>query len=98
MKQLNHFTENYIQKKIENEITEQILKHVDQTVHDNALLSQDYQDSLLELDKCLKNFKKGKALGHAGLSLKFYLTFWDTLAIDLLTLFNDFARPVTGQF
>ena len=45
------------------------------------LLTQDF--TLLELGKCLKNFKKGKSSGP---------TFWDILANDLLILFNDFDQ------
>lgn len=52
------------------------------------LLSQDF--TLLEMQKALKGFKKGKSPGMDGLPLEFYLTFWDILAHDLLTVFKEF--------
>ena len=65
----------------------EVLGHLDKTVLDSELLSQDF--TLLELDKCLKSFKKGKSPGNDGLPLEFYLTFWDILAHDLLAVFKD---------
>ena len=67
-----------------------VLKYMDKTVTDSVFLAQDF--TLLELDKCLRSFKKGKSPGHDGLPLEFYLTFWDILAHDLLTVFRDFER------
>ena len=65
----------------------EVLGRLDKTVLDSELLSQDF--TLLELDKCLKSFKKGKSPGNDGLPLEFYLTFWDILAHDLLAVFKD---------
>lgn len=54
------------------------LKSIDKTVDDGMLLFQGL--TILELNKCLINFKKGKSPGEDGLPLEFYLTFWDILA------------------
>lgn len=88
---VEHFYEHlYDEKQIEDDIMRQVLEYIDKTVEDSVLLTQDF--TLLELDNCLKHFKKGKSPGQDGLPLEFYLTFWDILAHDLLTVFMDFER------
>ena len=80
----------YAEKDIDFNSMTEVLGFLDKTVSDSVLLSQDF--TLLELDKCLKSFKKGKSPGNDGLPLDFYLTFWDILAPDLLTVFKDLER------
>ena len=80
----------YSEKNIDFNTMEEVLGFLDKTVLDEVLLSQDF--TLLELDKCIKGFKRGKSPGNDGLPLDFYLTFWDILAPDLLTVFKDLER------
>ena len=80
----------YAEKEIDLNTMTEVLGFLDKTVLDSELLSQDF--ILLELDKCVKSFKKGKSPGNDGLPLDFYLTFWDILAHDLLTVFKDLER------
>lgn len=54
------------------------------------LLSQDF--TLLEMEKGLKGLKQRKSPGMDGLPLEFYLTFWDLLAHDILTVLIEFER------
>lgn len=63
---------------------------IEKTVEDNGFLSQGF--TLTELNQCLNSFKSGKSPGIDGLPIEFYLTFWDILASDLLTVFTDFSR------
>ena len=66
----------------------EVLSFLDKTVGECALLENDFTKE--ELFKCLKGFKRGKSPGADGLPLEFYLTFWDILEHDLLTVFKDF--------
>lgn len=86
----NFYGELYKEKNIEMDTMTEVLKFIENTVKDSVLLSQDF--SIFELNKCLMSFKKGKSPGQDGLPLEFYLTFWDILAPDLLTVFMDFER------
>lgn len=67
-----------------------VLSFINKTVNHNGLLTQDF--TLLELHKSILSFKKGKSPGEDGLPVEFYLTFWDILAPDLLTVFSEFER------
>lgn len=80
----------YEEKKTDKNVTEQVLEFIENTVKGSVLLEEDF--TLLELDNCLKHFKKGKSPGQDGLPLEFYLTFKDLIAHDILTVFNDFER------
>ena len=80
----------YSRKDVDFTTMTEVLGLLNKTVSDHELLSQDF--TLLELDKCLRSFKKGKSPGNDGLPLDFYLTFWDILAHDLLTVFKDLER------
>ena len=73
-------------KTTDTDITTELLETINKT-DDNVVLTQDF--TLTELDKCLKTFKKGKSPGEDGLPLEFYLTFWEILASDLLTVLKD---------
>ena len=84
------YQELYSQKLVHTDTMEDIFKHIDKTVQESVLLSQDF--NLTEMTKCVKTFKKGKSPGADGLPLEFYLTFWDILAPDLLTVFKDLER------
>ena len=83
------YTEPYKEKTIDTDITTEHLKTINKT-DDNVVLTQDF--TLTELDKCIKTFKKGKSPEGDGLPLEFYLTFWDILASDLLTVLMDLDR------
>ncbi|XP_077060974.1 uncharacterized protein LOC143713527 [Siphateles boraxobius] len=78
----------YSTKEVHNGILEEVLGFLDKKVKSpDVLLSQDF--TLLEMHKALKGFKKGKSPGLDGLPFEFYLTFWDILAHDLLTVFKE---------
>lgn len=86
----NFYQTLYEEKQTDVNVTEQVLEFIENKVKENVLLEEDF--TLLELDKCLKHFKKGKSPGQDGLPLEFYLTFKDLIAHDLLTVFNEFER------
>ncbi len=88
---IEQYYENlYTEKPTKEDIMTEVLNFMENKVEDSVLLSQDF--TILELDKCIKSFKKGKSPGEDGLPLDFYLTFWDILAPDLLAVFKDFER------
>ncbi|KAI5102199.1 hypothetical protein C0J45_7551 [Silurus meridionalis] len=91
------YEELYSPKQVHLGTVEEVLKFLDKKVDsDNVLLSQDF--TILEVQNALKGFKRGKAPGMDGLPLEFYLTFWDILAHDLLTVFKEFgAVPKPGS-
>lgn len=78
----------YQKKPVSKDTLMEVLKVIEKSINDSVPLSQDF--TILELNKCLKSFKKGKSPGQDGLPLEFYLTFWDILAPDLLSVFMDF--------
>ena len=84
------YDELFGEKEVFNHVMDEVLSFLDKTVVDTVLLSQDF--TLLEIDKNITCFKKGKSPGEDGLPLEFYLTFWDILRHDLLTVFKDFER------
>ena len=47
---------------------------------------------LTELTDCARSFRKGRAPGADGLTVEFYLCFWDLVGPDLLTIYKDFDR------
>ena len=80
------YTELYREKTTDTDVTTELLDTINK-MDDNVVLTQDF--TLTELDKCIKSFKKGKSPGEDGLPLEFYLTFWEILASDLLTVLKD---------
>lgn len=80
----------YGEKHINKDTMTEVLKSIERRVDDSVLLSQDF--TILELNKHIKSFKAGKSPGEDGLPCEFYLTFWDILAPDLLTVFMDFEQ------
>lgn len=62
---------------------------MDKTVKDSGILTNVF--NLIEIDKSIKKFKRGKSPGADCLPLEFYLTFWDILRQDLYA-FNDFEN------
>ena len=84
------YGELYDEKHIEQQSTTEILKNIEKKINGSTFLTRDF--NLLELHKCLSGFKRGKSPGEDGLPFEFYLTFWDILAPDLLTVFTDFER------
>lgn len=81
------YEELYKEKVTENEVLKEVLTFIEKTIKDGTSLNKDFVP--FELDKVLKNFKKGKTPGADGLPLEFYETFWDILKQDLMTVFND---------
>ena len=45
--------------------------------------------SIVEMEDALKSMKRGKSPGTDGLSVEFYLHFWDILKQPLHSLFKD---------
>ncbi|KAJ0055440.1 hypothetical protein NL108_018665 [Boleophthalmus pectinirostris] len=84
------YSELYKEKEIDFNILNEILKSTDKVLKENLLLSRDF--TLLELEKSLKSFKRGKSPGADGLPVEFYHEFWDILAPDLLAVFMDLGR------
>ena len=84
------YRELYEEKPVIRDTMTEVLNFIDKTVRDSVLLTQDF--TILELNKCISCFKKGKSPGQDGLPLEFYLTFWDILAPDLITVFMEFER------
>ena len=80
----------YSEKPVQTEALNAVLNSIENQVSNGVLLSQDF--TLLELNKCMASFKRGKSPGRDGLPLEFYLTFWDILAPDLLAVFMDFEQ------
>ena len=80
----------YDSKNPDNTATEHVLNFLEKTVLDCEHLNDDF--TLLEMEDSLKLFKRGRSPGEDGLPLEFYLTFWDLLAHDLLTVFKDLER------
>nr|BAD04856.1 reverse transcriptase [Takifugu rubripes] len=78
----------YKEKHVQIDTMNEILKFLNKTVNNSVLLSQDF--TLLELNNSLCSFKTGKSPGQDGLPVEFYLTFWDLLAPDLITVFMEF--------
>lgn len=66
------------------------IKETIETFYSNLYSEKDF--TFLELNKGLAGFKKAKFPGQGGLPLEFYLTFWDILAPDLMTVFMDFEH------
>ncbi|XP_073780380.1 transposon TX1 uncharacterized 149 kDa protein [Danio rerio] len=82
------YSKLYDEKTIDNDILMEVLEFLEEKVDKNcAVLSQDF--TVLEIFKALKDFKRGKSPGSDGLPSEFYTTFWDILAQDLLTVFNE---------
>jgi len=88
--EIEHFySDLYSPKEVHDGILKEVLDFLDKKIKSpNVLLAQDF--TLLEIKESLKGFKKGKSPGMDGLPLEFYLTFWDILAHDLLTVFKEF--------
>lgn len=86
----NYYDKLYTKKNIQIDTMNNVLNCIQKTVEDSVFLSQDF--NMLELNTCIKGFKGGKSPGEDGLPLEFYLTFWDILAPDLLTVFMDFEQ------
>lgn len=84
----NFYKELYDEKVSDENILREVLTCIGKTVKDDTALINDF--NLSEIDKSVKDFKRGKAPGADGLPLEFYLTFWDILRQDLLAVFNDF--------
>lgn len=84
------YTKLYEEKPVFNDPLDEVLKSLDSFLTDSVLLTQNF--TLLELTRLLKTFKRGKSPGADGLPVEFYLTFWDILAPDLMTVFMDFER------
>lgn len=82
------YGELFSEKSTDRERRKEVLSFLDKTIQDKSFLSDDLTGE--ELLECLKGFNKGKSPGADGLPLEFYLTFWDILAQDLLTVFQDF--------
>jgi exonuclease III len=90
LKETEIFYENlYNTKEVQNDTLREVLEFLEKKVDSQCtILSQDF--TILEIHKALKSFKRGKSPGADGLPLEFYLTFWDILAFDLLTVFKEF--------
>ncbi|MGL5950694.1 MAG: hypothetical protein ACRCZH_04655, partial [Cetobacterium sp.] len=82
------YGELYAEKKIEDDVVREVLSFIEKKIKDSAPLNVNF--SLLEMEKGLKQFKRRKSPGADGLPVEFYVTFWDILANDLLTVFNEF--------
>ncbi len=67
------YEELYKEQNSNQSILNEILSFVDKTVKDSGILTKDF--NLLEIDKSVTNFKRGKSSGADGLPLEFYLTF-----------------------
>uniref|UniRef100_A0A8C7IU91 Reverse transcriptase domain-containing protein n=1 Tax=Oncorhynchus kisutch TaxID=8019 RepID=A0A8C7IU91_ONCKI len=67
-----------------------LLTYIDKTLPKTDDLTKDLTRT--EIEQGLKHFKRGKSPGEDGLPLEFYLTFWDVLADELLTVFTDFEH------
>ena len=86
----NFYRTLYLEKNVSDDTLKEVLTVLEKSVNDSVLLSQDF--TMSELNESLKSFKKGKSPGQDGLPLEFYLTFWDILAPDLMTVFMDLER------
>lgn len=85
----NFYQELYSPKEVHDDTVKEVLNFIAKKVNSkNELLTQDF--TILEIQKALKGFKRGKSPGADGLPLEFYITFWDILALELLTIFKDF--------
>jgi exonuclease III len=90
LKEIESFYDNlYDKKEVHTDALGEVLDFLERKVESEcAILSEDF--TVLEMHKALKSFKRGKSPGVDGLPLEFYLTFWDIIAHDLLTVFKEF--------
>ena len=80
----------YGEKDVHKGTMDEVLNFVEKKVNSHDVLTDDF--TVLESQKCLKGFKKGKSPGEDGLPAEFYDTFWDILSNDILTVFREFER------
>lgn len=82
------YGELFGEKVVCEETMGDVLTYIDKILPNTDDLTKDLTRT--EIDQGLKHFKRGKSPGEDGLPLEFYLTFWDVLADELLTVFTDF--------
>lgn len=85
-----YYEDLYGEKSVDERVIAQILEYIDKTVESSDTLGQAF--TAADLRQCLKSFKTGKSPGLDGLPIEFYLTFWDILAADLLSVFTEFSE------
>lgn len=85
-----YYEDLYGEKSVDERVIAQILEYIDKTVEPSDTLGQAF--TAADLRQCLKSFKTGKSPGLDGLPIEFYLTFWDILAADLLSVFTEFSE------
>lgn len=85
------YADLYNKKEVTEEAIENILGNLEKKIDNEcAILTQDF--TLLELTKCMKDFKTGKSPESDGLLVEFYSKFWDILAPEIVMVFKDFDR------